>query len=45
MNARITREAMREALKGEPLWVRVLGYQLREAMSDASASRLGRLLK
>lgn len=43
--ARITREAIREAVKTEPLWVRILAYQFREAMSDTTAARLSRLLK
>lgn len=45
MTARVIREAITAALKGEPLWVRILGYQLREGMSDDSADRLRRLLK
>lgn len=39
------RQAIRRAVEDEPLWVRILAYQLREGMSDASLERLWRLIK
>ncbi|WP_380778042.1 hypothetical protein [Sphingomonas sp. R86520] len=43
--ARIAREAVQEAVKAEPLRVRILAYQFRSAISDQAAARLRNLLK
>lgn len=39
------RQAIRRAVDNEPLWVRILAYQLREGMSDAALEKLHRLIK
>lgn len=39
------RQAIRRAVEDEPLWVRILAYQLREGMSDGALERLWRLIK
>lgn len=39
------REAIREAVSDEPLWLRILAYRFHSALGDASLERLHRLLK
>lgn len=39
------RQAIRAAVRDEPLWVRVLAYQFREAVSDEALERFWRFLK
>lgn len=39
------REAVREAMKGEPLAVRVAAYEFHNSTSDEALERLARLLK
>lgn len=39
------RQAIRAAVRNEPLWVRVLAYQFHQAASDESLERLWRLIK
>lgn len=39
------REAIREAVRDEPLWLRIAAYRLHSALGDASLEKLWRLLR